>query len=142
MISRSNQGLISVGISQMTTNEHNKACSTAEQHIWVYLLNWTKILVYNNLMLYPQKVVLLQNWTREHILTKYCTWITTIVPTAVATCAALGDGGSPKGVSLNMKNKYFHFYISFILNAVLILILLCLFGAKQHSRTFQGIIEI
>lgn len=32
------------------------------------------------------------------------TWITTIVPTAVATCAALGVGGSPKGVILPISS--------------------------------------
>lgn len=31
---------------------------------------------------------------------------TTIVPTAVATCAALGDGGSPIGVILQSNLKH------------------------------------
>jgi hypothetical protein len=42
-----------------------------------------------------------QHWPDNKIDTsKLGTWMTTMVPTAVATCAALGEGGSPRGVSL------------------------------------------
>ena len=35
------------------------------------------------------------------------TWITTIVPTAVAACAARGEGGSPTGLSLHKAIKLY-----------------------------------
>ena len=48
--------------------------------------------------------VIMRCYVTNHITTRpinaASTWITTIVPTAVATCAALGEGGSPRGVSL------------------------------------------
>jgi hypothetical protein len=36
----------------------------------------------------------------QQVLKERSTWMTTMVPTTVATCAALGEGGSPSGVSL------------------------------------------
>lgn len=37
------------------------------------------------------------------------TWITTIVPTAVAACAARGEGGSPTGMSLSIWKTNSHY---------------------------------
>ena len=85
--------------------EHEGPPQTNQLDQFHPVLDWkAPVSCYHLLSKWKKLISKALKWIDPEISMYFPTWITTIVPTAVATCAALGVGGSPNGVILQRKS--------------------------------------